>query len=216
MLRASSPSPGCATLEPGTGQAANDVKLGKADKLAAAAALLALAAAAWLGLRPLPGPVQSLSSGGLPVIDAATSSGRVGQDFTATAFLYNSSPDRIMLISAVLVPVPGQRPPRLSHVAIDHSVGMVGADQGWPPKGLPLSPLPGARIGHGQTNIVFGVTGRRPGFWPAAGLKITYLWQGTFRTVIAWSVNAACIGTRGCSHLLHEAQTRTGQLADDS
>jgi hypothetical protein len=60
MLRASSPEPGCATLKPGTGQAANDVKLGKADKLAAAAALLALAAAAWLGLRPLPGRQRRL------------------------------------------------------------------------------------------------------------------------------------------------------------
>jgi hypothetical protein len=189
------------------------MNLSKPDRLACAATLAALAVAAWLGLRPQPGPLQALTSGGLPVVDAATSSGQAGQDFTATAFLFSSSDDRVVLISAVLVPVPGQRPPTLAHVAIDHSAGIVGADLGWPPKGLPLSPLPGARIGHGQTNIVFGVTGPGPGFWPAAGLRITYLWQARIHTVIAWSVNAACIRTRGCDRLLDEAQARTEKLA---
>ena len=45
---------------------------------------------------------------------------------------------------------------------------------------------------------------------------ITYLWHGTFRTAIAWSVNAACIRIHGCSHLLHMAQARTEQLAGSS
>jgi hypothetical protein len=52
-----------------------------------------------------------------------------------------------------------QRPGKLAHVAVDTSLSIIGSGRNWPPPGLPVKPLPGARIGHGQANIVFGLTG---------------------------------------------------------
>jgi hypothetical protein len=74
--------------------------------------------------------------------------------------------------STGLVPVPGQRAGKLSHVAVDTSLSIIGSGKGWPPQGLPIKPLPGARLGHGQTNIVFGITGSKPGFWSACRAEL--------------------------------------------
>ena len=136
-----------------------------------------------------------------------------GQDITATAFVVNSSDDPVTLLSASLVPVPGQRAGKLAHVAVDTSLSIIGSGRNWPPPGLPIKPLPGARIGHGQANIVFGITGSGPGFWSAAGLKITYRWPGSAYSVIAWSVDGACIRIHDCDRQGNIAENRTEKLA---
>lgn len=46
-----------------------------------------------------------------------------------------------------------------SRIDMDTSLSLIGSGRNWPPPGLPIKPLPGARLGPGQTNIAFGITG---------------------------------------------------------
>jgi hypothetical protein len=41
---------------------------------------------------------------------------------------------------------------------VDTTINIVGAARGWPPD-IPIRPLRGAQVGHGQTNIIAGITG---------------------------------------------------------
>lgn len=191
------------------------MKLSKPAATASGAglALILLAVAGWLVFRTPAGPLHSITAGGRPVVDEGGGRARPGQDITATAFVVNSSDDPVTLLSASLVPVPGQRAGKLAHVAVDTSLSIIGSGRNWPPPGLPIKPLPGARIGHGQANIVFGITGSGPGFWSAAGLKITYRWPGSAYSVIAWSVDGACIRIHDCDRQGNIAENRTEKLA---
>src|SRR2546421_320735 len=85
--------------------------------------------------------------------------------------------------------VTGARPTgRLLHAAVSLTPNMVAADAGWPVPQFPARNLAGARIGHGQSNIVFGITSRVPGInYSVAGLKIRYRYRGQVYSVIAWS-----------------------------
>jgi hypothetical protein len=175
--------------------------------------LLAAAIATWVVFRPGgAGPLRTLTSGGQPLVNEAGGRARPGRNITATAYVFNSSHDPVTLLSATAVPVPGQRAGHLAHVAVDTSKDVIGSGRGWPP-GVPVRPLPGSRQGYGQTGIVFGITGSGPGFWVVAGLRLTYRWHGRVYSVIAWSVNDACIGIRDCDRRGRLAQLRTQKLA---
>jgi len=80
-------------------------------------------------------------------------------------------------------------------VAISTSTddGIVGADVGWPITHPAFPDKPLGPIGHGQHNIVFGITGGAVGYYYAAGLRIRYLYQGRFYYVTAWSAVIACV-----------------------
>lgn len=178
-----------------------------------AVAAILVAGAAWLFFRPGPGPLSSVSDNGQPVVNGASGPVRIGQEEVGTAFIHNSSHDQATLVSASLVAVPGMRVGKLAHVAINKTHDIMGAGKGWPPKGIPIKPLPGARVGYGQTDITYGITGTGQGFWVAAGLKITYHWHGNTYTVTAWSVVAACIHDHHCLHEVTTAENRTRKLA---
>jgi hypothetical protein len=83
-----------------------------------------------------------------------------GESADFTAFVVNPLTTPVTLISATVVPVTGTRPTgQLVHLGISEDNGMVAAADGWPLTVPPIRKLVGARIGHGQSNIIFG--------WPA-------------------------------------------------
>jgi hypothetical protein len=106
------------------------------------------------------GPLQTLTLGGQPTVDGAGVEIHPGESADFTAFVVNPLTTPVTLISATVVPVTGTRPTgQLVHLGISEDNGMVAAADGWPLTVPPIRKLVGARIGHGQSNIIFG--------WPA-------------------------------------------------
>jgi hypothetical protein len=191
------------------------MKISKLTATAGAAAVVLLAVGGWLLFKPPgQGPLSSLSEGGQPLITDSADEVRPGEPHIATGYVVNSSHDAATLVSASLVPVTGLPAARLVHVAVDTNHNYAGTGKHWPP-GVPIEPLPGAHLGHGQTGVVFAITGPRHGAFSAAGLKLTYRWHGSTYSVIAWSVSVACVQLHdsACQHALDTATNRTEKLA---
>jgi hypothetical protein len=144
------------------------------------------------------GPLQALSEGGQPIVDGASVEIPPGRPADFTAFLFNPLTSSVRLLSAAIVRVTGHLPAaQLLHVGISTTPGFAGASTGWPIRRLPTRPLNGALIGHGQSNIIFGVTGPVSGRnYYVAGLKITYEYKAHIYHVVAWSAAVACVTTR--------------------
>jgi hypothetical protein len=161
--------------------------------LALVMALAASPVMAGCSTGPASGPLQSLTAGGQPVVDGAAVPVLAGQSADFTAFVYNPLHAPVTLVSAVPVLVPGTLPAHLAHVAVGTTINIIGEGRGWPP-GISTKPLKGARIGHGQTNLIIGITGTTAGQnYAVAGVKITYQYQGDTYTVVAWSAGIACV-----------------------
>jgi hypothetical protein len=144
------------------------------------------------GSDPASGPLQALG-GSQPVVDGMGIPVLAGQPADFTAFVYNPLHVPVTLVSASAVLVPGTLPAHLAHAAVDTTINIVGAARGWPPD-IPVKPLDGAQVGHGQTNIIAGITGTTVDKnYAVAGLKITYQYQGHTYYVIAWSAAVACV-----------------------
>jgi hypothetical protein len=141
------------------------------------------------------GPLRALSFGGQPTVDGASISIHPGVSADFTAFVVNPLTSRVTLISASVVPVPGNRPAgQLVHLGVSMGNGFAAALDGWPLTHLDTRQLTGARIGHGQSNIIFGITGHIPGKdYSVAGLKIRYRYHGHVYFVVAWSAAVACV-----------------------
>ena len=146
------------------------MKISKLTATASGVFVVLLAVGGWLLFKPpAHGPLSSLIEGGQPLITDSGGPVQPREPHIATAYVVNSSDDPATLVSASLVPVTGLPAARLAHVAVDtnHDYNVAGRD--WPP-GVPIEPLPGARLGHGQTGEVFAVTGPRRGTF--AGLLV--------------------------------------------
>jgi hypothetical protein len=158
--------------------------------------------------------LRSLTAGGRPVVTGGVVAVSPGQPADATAYIFNPSRLPATIISATLVKVAGYLAGQLSHVAVDANRNYIGAGRGWPP-GVAILPLGSARIPHGQSGIVFGITGELIGrHYVAAGLRITYRSAGNHvGTFIAWSSIVACVMKPGVIHLSHSC-TKTGQRAE--
>jgi len=165
------------------------------------------------------GPLQALSERGQPTVDGGSIEVTPGQSADFTAFVFNPLTAPVTLLSATIVPVAGYVPTgKLVHVAISTTVGMIGADVGWPITDFPDRPL--GPIGHGQHNIVFGITGNASGYYYAAGLKIRYRYQGKTYYVTAWSAVIACVARRetkrscsGAAAAAERVQDKVQQIA---
>jgi hypothetical protein len=169
------------------------------------------------------GPLQTLTLEGQPTVEGASLEVHPGEPADFTAFVVNPLKAPVTLLSAAVVPVTGTRPTgQLVHVAIATTVNMIAADSGWPPPRFPIRKLPGARIGHGQGNIIFSFIGRVPGTnYSAAGLKIRYRYQGQVYSVIAWSAAVACVTkifTRKlhCPFITDQVQAKVARMAGES
>jgi hypothetical protein len=150
------------------------------------------------------GPLQALSEGGHPTVDGASVEVTPGQSADFTAFVVNPLTSPVTLLSATIVPVTGYAPTaKLAHVALSTTNDLIGASVGWPITHpvFPVRPL--GPIGHGQHNIIFGITGNAVGYYYVAGLKIRYRYQGKIYYVTAWSAAIACVARhetkRSCS-----------------
>jgi hypothetical protein len=169
------------------------------------------------------GPLQALSVGGQPTVDGASISIHPGVSADFTAFIVNPLTSPVTLISASVLPVPGSPPTgQLVHLGISTTRDMAAAVDGWPIPSLPTRKLAGARIGHGQSNIIFGITGHVPGKdYSVAGLKIRYRYRGQVYSVVAWSAAAACVTkviTRDpvCPHAADRLQAKVKKMAGES
>jgi len=116
-----------------------------------------------------------------------------GQIADFAAYVVNSGPGPVTLISASLVPIAGHPAGPLVRLALGAHHDGVAAERGWPP-GIPIIGFKGARLPKGQSNIIFGFKvpdlGRT---YMAAGIRITYRYQGQTYTVTAWSAATACV-----------------------
>ena len=167
--------------------------------------------------------MQTLTFAGQPTVDAGSLEVHPGVPADFTAFVFNPLKTPVTLLSASVVPVTGTRPTgRLVHVAIATTNGMIAADSGWPPRRFPIRKLPGARIGHGQANIIFAMIGRVPGTnYSAAGLTIRYRYHGQVYSVIAWTAAVACVTKvinrkLSCPFITVQVEAKVKKMASES
>jgi hypothetical protein len=144
------------------------------------------------------GPLMGLAQGGQPIVDAGGLPVTPGQSADFTAFVVNKTHTPVTLMSASVIPVggsPGYPIGHLIHLAVSLDKSFPGADRGWPPSGgIKWEPLRGAKVGFGQADIIFGISGKALfRNYVVAGLRITYLFQGQSYSVTAWSVGVACV-----------------------
>jgi hypothetical protein len=181
----------------------------------------AVAAAVLLVLRPwASGPVSTLLGGGQPVVEGEGSDVPKGLPMDATAWAFNSASSAVTFVSATLVPVTGRPAGRLLHAGLylDHSYDVGNHSARWPPKGDDVRPLRGARASHGQAGIEFAMTGPSSplGYTMAAGVRLTYSWQGSVYSVVAWVGAVACgarLTSARCTQLTNQAEDLAQQQA---
>jgi hypothetical protein len=170
------------------------------------------------------GPLQALSAGGQPIVNGAQVDVHPGHPADFTAFVFNPLTAPVTLVSASVVSVPGDRPTaRLVHTGVATTRGFAGSDDGWPPPHVPIRPLAGGQIGHGQSNILFGIVGDTPGHgYSVAGLEIRYQYQGQTYEVFAPSAAVACVvnvieGTGAdCPNADAHAQAKVEKMVGES
>jgi hypothetical protein len=167
------------------------------------------------------GPLRSFTEQGHPMVNGAGLAVLPGQPEDATAFVTNSSSDPVTLVSASIVPVKGFPVPVLRDVAVDTALNVIGVASNWPP-GVPIRPYARARLPHGESRIVFAMSGDKTGAnYAAAGLKIVYRFHGQTYDVIAWAAVIGCVTTRKevdnpaeCGNsIMHPVMTTVNKMA---
>jgi hypothetical protein len=164
--------------------------------LGAAVAILIAVVAVMLASRDqasTAGPLQSPTAGGQQLVDDGGLPVSPGQSADVTAYVINTARRPVTLVSVSVIAVPGFARADLAHTALASTLGVVGIGSGWPPD-VPIKPFAGAVLQHGQTRIVFGITGSRIGDdYAAAGLRVSYKYQGQTFSVTAWAGVLACV-----------------------
>jgi hypothetical protein len=109
----------------------------------------------------------------------------------------NDSQQPVTLISATVIPVPGYKSGVQDHFGVGASLGSVGIGINWPPA-VPVKGLQGVSLPHGESRIIFGIAGTQVGAaYAAAGIRITYRYQGRDYTMTAWAGLMGCITQPG-------------------
>jgi hypothetical protein len=172
------------------------------------------------------GPLQNLQYDGGPQFAIAYGLLHPGQSADVAAFVVNTGSGPVTLISASLVPIPGRPSGRLVHLAVAVGHNGVAFARDWPP-GIAVTRFRGARLGPGQSNIIFGF--RAPdvnGTYMAAGVTITYRYGNRIGAVTAWSAATACVirahvdasvanaSLANCRRLSQVAKNATQRLAN--
>jgi hypothetical protein len=164
------------------------------------------------------------SAGGLRTLllhgQPAVSSGPVspGQPAEFTAYVDNPARDPVTLVSATLIPIAGHPAGHLAALAVSQRRGPIAFATGWPPE-TPVVPFTGARLGRGHADVVFTMTGARPGTdYMAAGLSIVYRYHGHRYKLRAYSASVACVTRKAaaapaCAAAARQAQQATRKLA---
>jgi hypothetical protein len=138
-------------------------------------------------------PLSDLASGGEPLVNGGWVPVAPGQPGDFAAFIVNSSSTAATLLSATLVPVSGEPTAVLSDIAITEHHDYTASGRSWPP-GVPIRSFKGGRIGRGQTDIQFGISGALVGRdYSTAGLRIVYRFEGQTYNVMLWASATICV-----------------------
>ena len=109
-----------------------------------------------------------------------------------TAYVVDASDSPVTLLAAAVVPVPGFAVGKLSYLAV--SANLNSGVFLTRPAGLPVTRFYGMTLRPGESRILFGISGWRPGtIYAAAGLRIVYRFRDRVFAMTAWSGNLACV-----------------------
>jgi hypothetical protein len=161
-----------------------------------------------------PGPVHSWQVHGTPFASAGTLGVYRGQVTDFAAFLVNDAKAPVTVTSATLIPMPGHPVGRLVHVAVQTGKNPLVIDRNWPPEGVSLQPLIGARLPRGHVPLAAGYTTPRTGTYATAGLLITYRTGGRTYHAHAWGGAVSCIppGHPASPPACHRSDQLTNQV----
>lgn len=156
-------------------------------------AMTAVVSATACGSSQSAGPLQTLNSGGQPYLAMSSTDVVPEQSADAEAYVFNSAQDSVQITGVTAVIVPGEPAGRLAHVGLQSTGNSLAGGSGWPPP-VPVTPAIGAELAHGQTGIVFGITGSVIGRdYALAGLRVEYKYHGQLYSTVAWAGEAACV-----------------------
>jgi hypothetical protein len=141
------------------------------------------------------GPLGTLMQAGKPDFFVVSLGVTPGQPADGEAFVVNSANAPVTITAVSAIDVPGAAAAHLADLAIQAGTHPVGAQRGWPPQiEVQLKPAIGARLPHGQSGIIYGVTGQVIGRdYAIAGVRISYTFDGRPYTAIAWGGDLACV-----------------------
>lgn len=156
-------------------------------------AMTTVVSAAACGSSQSAGPLQTLSSGGQPYLAMSSSDVVPKQSADAEAYVFNSAQDPVQITEVTAVVVPGEPAGHLVHVGVQSTGDSLAGGAGWPPP-VPVKQAIGAELPHGQTGIVFGITGLVIGRnYAVAGIRVEYKYHGQLYSTVAWAGEAACV-----------------------
>jgi hypothetical protein len=138
------------------------------------------------------GPLGTLMAAGKPDFDVDSLGVTPGQAADGMVTVVNSAHTPVTITAVSAINVPGTPAAHLADAGVAGMHG-IAATRGWPPP-VPVKPAIGATLPYGQTNIIYGITGTVTGRnYAAAGLQITYSYDGQKYTVVAWGGDMACV-----------------------
>jgi hypothetical protein len=161
--------------------------------LALIAVIVVLAGAVGCGSSQPAGPVQMTMIGGQPAYDFGGGVVSPGQTEDGEADVVNSGHDPVTITAVTVIDLPGWQPGDLLRVAIATTGAGVAGARGWPPP-VPEKAAIGGTLPHGLNQITYGIAGNRVGqYYAIAGVKITYRYQGSTYSMLAWTALVACV-----------------------
>jgi hypothetical protein len=191
-----------------------------AGMLCMAATLAAFSIAACGSSADNGGPLGELMVSGRPALGVGASIVGPGQSADGEAYVFNSAQGFVRITGISAVPVTGEPVGHLVNVGIQSTGTSASSDRGWPPEGVPVEPAIGTELRHGQSGIVFGVSGEVIGRnYVLAGLRIDYTYNGRSYSTIAWGGEAACVAVNddandaSCQSFIQKANAVIEQMA---
>jgi hypothetical protein len=166
------------------------------------------------------GPLGELLVSGRPVLGVGASIVRPGQSADGEAYVFNSAQGFVRITGISAVPVTSEPAGHLVNAGIQSTGTSASSDRGWPPEGVPVKPAIGAELPHGQSGIVFGVSGAVIGRnYVLAGLRVDYTYNGQSYSTTVWGGEAACVAVNdaaddaSCQPFIQKANAVIEQMA---
>lgn len=140
------------------------------------------------------GPLGTLLLAGQPSFTVVSGVVAPGQPQDGEAYVVNSASTPVTITSVTAIDVPGAPAAHLAEVALQAGTHPVGGQRGWPPDGVQVKSAIGAQLPHGQSGIVYAITGMTIGRdYAIAGLRVSYTIGGHAYIMLAWSGDMACV-----------------------
>jgi hypothetical protein len=143
---------------------------------------------------PTSSTVHAYRAQGAVVANVAGLDVKPGQSAAFDAWIVNDSDHPVRVVGAKATPVPGQRRPQLTHLALAQGRNVVGV-QHWPPSNLRTTPLIGHTLPPGRSHLAVAIAGRQPGEYLTAGTTLTISERGKRAQATAWGGGVVCVVT---------------------